>query len=229
MKVHRDEVEFLRYLSNLLESTSDLEGPIQAVHQRLNSLEHGLSTRPKSPTTTPDQIEDSSSSTDAITSPLQSSLSASSEQHASKVRTVELLAWGRHAGTCFPHRGCQCRSIRPYAEIVSINADLQWSGIKRSHAQLPHELLLPIIQAKALLQFHFDYILWHHNVFHAPTFLAQCEEFWENGTVSHPLWISLYLSMMSVSCLTMRETRLNAFTEQHLLGVFVDGAQYRPS
>lgn len=120
------------------------------------------------------------------------------ETHASELRTIELLAWGRHGGTCYPHRTCQCRSVRPYAEITSINVDPQWSGMQKSLYTLPPHLTLPTEQAREMMRFHFEYILWHHNVFHAPTFLEQCEDFWTHGTVTHPLWMALYLSVSAV-------------------------------
>jgi hypothetical protein len=116
-----------------------------------------------------------------------------------KIDTIEFLAWGRHTGKCFPHRTCECRSIRPYAEIVSINADLGWSGIRRTPYELLPTARLSQREARWLVKFHLDYILWHHNVFHAPTFLMQCEEFWTAGTVHHPLWAALYLSVLAVS------------------------------
>jgi hypothetical protein len=115
-----------------------------------------------------------------------------------KIDTIEFLAWGRHTGKCFPHRTCDCRSIRPYAEIVSINADLGWAGIRRTPYELPQTALLAQSEARWLVQFHLNYILWHHNVFHARTFLMQCEEFWTAGTVHHPLWAALYLSVLAV-------------------------------
>jgi hypothetical protein len=213
VNVHRNELSFLRNLTSLIEDTKDLDTATAAVRQRLESLEHGLPTSSTPLNETHNQVEDSSPSTNATMSPLATSISNSDEQHASKVRTVELLAWGRHAGTCFPHRRCQCRSIRPYAEVISINADLRWTGITKTLAELPQSLILPYGQARALIQFHFDNILWHHNVFHAPTFLAQCEEFWTENTVSHPLWIALYLSVLSVSHISMKEGWTHSFTE----------------
>ncbi|RMJ03376.1 hypothetical protein CDV36_015100 [Fusarium kuroshium] len=74
---------------------------------------------------------------------------------------------------------------------------------------------IPKDQAKLLVHFHLKQIQWHHNVFHAPTFLAQCEEYWADGTVHHPLWIALYLSVMSVSLWTA----LNAASLTSQLGL----------
>lgn len=132
-------------------------------------------------------------------SPQLTDTANSPNQHASRVKTVEFLAWGRHSGSCFPHRSCQCRSIRPYAEITSINTDPGWAGIQRTSAEIPLSTWIPAEKARALIQLHFDHILWHHSVFHAPTFLAQCEDFWTSGLVTHPLWKALYLSVITVS------------------------------
>lgn len=148
-------------------------------------------------------------------SPQLTEAANSPKQHASRVKTVEFLVWGRHSGSCFPHRGCQCRSIRPYAEIVSINTDPGWSGIQRVPAEIPLSTWIPVEKARALIRLHFDHILWHHSVFHAPTFLAQCEDFWTSGSVQHPLWKALYLSVMTVSALKVtHQQRLE--TEERL-------------
>lgn len=150
-------------------------------------------TCPPEPQNEPRPIEASPSET-----PL-SSESDDGKEHATKIRTIEFLAWGRHVGRCFPHRSCQCRSVRPYSEMASINADPAWAGICKIHVEFPLFVHLKPEEAKRLVMFHFDHILWHHNVFHAPTFLAQCEEFWTAGTVDHPLWMALYLSVLAVS------------------------------
>ncbi|KAL3480817.1 hypothetical protein BJX99DRAFT_205017 [Aspergillus californicus] len=128
-------------------------------------------------------------------------------EHASKIGAIEFLAWGRHTGKCFPHRLCECRSVRPYAEIVSINADPSWIGIQRLHHELPPTVQISVYESRSLVEFHFDHILWHHNVFHAPTFLMQCEEFWSAGTVHHPLWAALYLSVLAVSSWTVLNSK----------------------
>lgn len=62
------------------------------------------------------------------------------------------------------------------------------------------EPLVPMpmaIDAQRLVKFHISHLTWHHNAFHGPTFLEQCELFWRTGTCDHPLWIALYLSVLS--------------------------------
>jgi hypothetical protein len=53
--------------------------------------------------------------------------------------------------------------------------------------------------ASKLVHFHVRHIAWHHNAVHSPTFVQQCEMFWSSGAYDHPLWIALYLSVLSSS------------------------------
>ncbi|KAG9497541.1 hypothetical protein J7337_010402 [Fusarium musae] len=134
---------------------------------------------------------------------LTQSRDSSRHEHAVEFLRIELLAWGRSGGSCFPHIDCQCRSVRPYPEIASITADPHWSGYRHVQPDLarkPSSLTKGL--ARSLVGFHLDNILWHHNVFHAPTFLSQCEQFWTAGTVVHSLWLSLYYAVTAVSSWT---------------------------
>jgi hypothetical protein len=131
---------------------------------------------------------------------LAQSKGSSRHEHAVEFLRIELLAWGRSGGSCFPHIDCQCRSVRPYPEIASITADPHWSGyrhVRPDLARKPSSLTKGL--ARSLVGFHLDNILWHHNVFHAPTFLSQCEQFWTAGSVVHSLWLSLYYAVTAVS------------------------------
>jgi hypothetical protein len=78
-------------------------------------------------------------------------------------------------------------------------------------------LLSPDVGAK-VLRFHLDHVHWHHNAFHAPTFVEQCEQFWQTGTVDHPLWMALYYSVFSVTIWTL----LNNEQHRAALDVAVD-------
>ncbi|KAJ5468802.1 hypothetical protein N7475_006554 [Penicillium sp. IBT 31633x] len=51
--------------------------------------------------------------------------------------------------------------------------------------------------AQKLIKFHISHLAWHHNCIHSPTFLEQCESFWETGKFDHPLWQTLYLSVLN--------------------------------
>ncbi|RBA13647.1 hypothetical protein FPRO05_02440 [Fusarium proliferatum] len=135
--------------------------------------------------------------------PLTQSRDSERHQHAVDFLRIELLAWGRSGGSCFPHIDCQCRSVRPYPEIASITANPHWSGyryVRPNLALKPSSLTNEL--ARSLVGFHLGNILWHHNVFHAPTFLSQCEHFWTTGTVMHSLWLSLYYAVTAVSAWT---------------------------
>ena len=57
-------------------------------------------------------------------------------------------------------------------------------------------------QSKCLVDFHIKYLCCYHNTIHSPSFLDQCKKFWDTGKVQHPLWIAVYLSVLSVSILS---------------------------
>lgn len=121
------------------------------------------------------------------------------EEMANSVAVLENLAWGRHYGGCYPHRGCVCYIHRSQSELDSINADpgrmrgLYTASLRDCGIGLTDN------EARKLVQFHIEYITWHHNAVHSLTFMAQCEIFWKTGRHEHPLWVALYLSVLSVS------------------------------
>lgn len=107
---------------------------------------------------------------------------------------IEHLAWGRNSAGCFPHRRCGCQYRRDNPEQLSMVSDsFHFHGSTlESLVQLPKP-----IDAQKLINFHITYVTWHHNCFHSATFLEQCELFWKTGKCGHPLWIALYLSVLS--------------------------------
>lgn len=166
----RDEVAFLQQLHRLSRSSdsSEMEKMIQ---QRLESIGQ----------LKPAEI-----------------LQSNDKTAISDIRIVESQMWSRQSSLCYPHRGCGCRQRRSYAEMASINADvddvtLQWRLVPFNVASLSTEL------AQELVQFHIEHLAWHHNVLHCPTFSRQCEIYWETGMVADALWLALYLSVMNVS------------------------------
>lgn len=58
--------------------------------------------------------------------------------------------------------------------------------------------------AKKLVRFHIEHLVWHHNCLHAPTFLDQCNVFWTTGRCVHPLWYALYLSVLSATIFAIK-------------------------
>ncbi|ERS97611.1 hypothetical protein HMPREF1624_05782 [Sporothrix schenckii ATCC 58251] len=133
------------------------------------------------------------------------------DNHASILTGFEFLAWGRHSQACFPHRRCRCYQNRRYSELASINCDAAWVGRQAMTLRAdasdsdPTEpsVLLPPRVARQVVAFHMDHLRWHHNAFHGPTFVAQCEQFWRTGTADHPLWLALYFAVCSVSLWTL--------------------------
>ncbi|KAH7041589.1 uncharacterized protein B0I36DRAFT_234147 [Microdochium trichocladiopsis] len=213
---HQDEIVFLEGLAAALAEVDGTEAIRATVRGRIGELagHNAAAITTSSQVALTASVSDrdengalpgSSSSPTGTVSPS----AGTGGQTGAALHTVEFMAWGRHRGACFPHRsGCDCRMLRPYAEIASINTDLEWTGLRRTIFLLDPDLQLDPDHARALVRLHFDHVLWHHNAFHAPTFLAQCEEFWEHGTVVHPLWMALYFSVLSVTLWTVLNSEL---------------------
>lgn len=129
------------------------------------------------------------------------------DNNASILTGFEFLAWGRYSQTCFPHRRCRCYQNRRYSELASINCDAAWIGRQAMTLRVVEDdhsdVLLPASVARKVVAFHMDHLRWHHNAFHGPTFLAQCEQFWSTGTADHPLWLALYFAVCSMSLWTL--------------------------
>jgi hypothetical protein len=64
-------------------------------------------------------------------------------------------------------------------------------------------LLHDDVLGKILVKFHVKHLAWHHNVLHSPTFLDECDTFWSEHEVKQPLWIALYLAVLSTSVWTI--------------------------
>lgn len=119
--------------------------------------------------------------------------------------TLESLAWGRHYGGCYPHRRCDCHRHRSPSEMISIRSDLSAplpSPVPTSRVTLLTSNVGPLPSLPdsiKLVKFHLSHMAWHHGILHTPTFLEQCEVFWNTNSCQHPLWMALYLSVLSVS------------------------------
>lgn len=126
--------------------------------------------------------------------------------------TVEHLAWGRVSGKCFPHRGCGCH----YNTYTLQSSSLPAPG-SSTHALGSFTSIVGSDDAKKLIRFHLDHLVWHHNCLHAPTFLDQCNIFWETGQCVHPLWYALYLSVLSATIFCIQSSsRSKAIVEAEL-------------
>ncbi|KAJ9157219.1 Monooxygenase, FAD-binding [Pleurostoma richardsiae] len=69
--------------------------------------------------------------------------------------------------------------------------------------------------ARKLVQFHLQYLAWHHNCLHAPTFMEECDVFWGTGRCVHPLWLAVYLCVLSVTVFAIE----NSAKSQRSVGV----------
>ncbi|KAJ5225192.1 hypothetical protein N7468_006417 [Penicillium chermesinum] len=107
---------------------------------------------------------------------------------------IEHLAWGRNSAGCFPHRRCGCEYRRDTPELLSMNS----GSFQIYGSSLETLVMLPPTEfAQKLVKFHVTHLTWHHNAFHTPTFLEQCQLFWETGRCDHPLWMALYFAVLS--------------------------------
>lgn len=124
-------------------------------------------------------------------------------QNASdSIRALESQVWSRHSSVCYPHRReCKCFLYRSYSELASINSDLSSSALKWTYYQPDVSIFLATDEAKKVITFHIDYLWWHHNSLHSTLFLEHCDKFWSSGIIVHPLWLALYLSILSVGSL----------------------------
>ncbi|KAJ5120514.1 Monooxygenase FAD-binding [Penicillium bovifimosum] len=69
------------------------------------------------------------------------------------------------------------------------------------------EAMLPsIVDARKLVEFHIDHLAWHHNCFHAPTFLEECKLYWATGRMDEPLWQALYLSVLNSTVSSIQDS-----------------------
>ncbi len=101
--------------------------------------------------------------------------------------TLEYLAWGRQYKPA--HNGLREEIDLPHK---SSRIDIKATNL----VDIPSLAL-----ARELVLFHMEFLKWHHNAIHTPTFMAECEDFWSTGKPQNPLWLALYFSVLSVSAL----------------------------
>ena len=90
--------------------------------------------------------------------------------------SLELLAWGRQRESGLSPNSCMVMNI------AARNTDI----------------LLPR-QARLVLCYHRDWINWTHNTLHWPTFFQECQDYWLEGVVVEPVWLSIYYAALCVS------------------------------
>lgn len=194
---NRNEINFLKRLERQLAQSSN-EAVLHEVRSRVELLESG---EPQSvPTNCSNQpMHGTTNGSGDQAGSTEVAKSEEDKETTTSVKILEQLAWGRHYGTCYPHRACTCHTRRSESELISINTDLTGVVGQDPAAVFSDWSVLPSVQdAEKMIRFHIEHLAWHHNCLHAPTFLLQCEAFWKFGTSDHPLWMALYLSVLSV-------------------------------
>lgn len=107
---------------------------------------------------------------------------------------IEGLAWGRHQCHSYPHMHCrQFKRPEGASDIVL--------HVPRDVLEEP---LPPVPVARRLVDYHIRNLCWYHNVLHTPTFLRQCERFWNDGTeTTHDQWMAIYCAVLSSAAWTL--------------------------
>ncbi|KAJ5340579.1 hypothetical protein N7541_009703 [Penicillium brevicompactum] len=120
---------------------------------------------------------------------------------SSLVTAIEHLAWGRNSAGCFPHRTCKCQ-YRKDGTRLSTTSSFQAGALGvESTPIFPNT-----DDAQKLVNFHLCHLTWHHNSIHSPTFLEQCERFWQHGEFDDPLWQALYFSVLSSTVSSIQDS-----------------------
>ncbi|CAG8921005.1 unnamed protein product [Penicillium salamii] len=134
--------------------------------------------------------------------PLSGAENPSHQNESSLLTAIEHLAWGRNSAGCFPHRTCKCPYRKDGVRFQATTGLLQAGdfGVE----------VKPIFpnpsDAQKLVNFHICHLAWHHNCIHSPTFLEQCERFWESGEFDDPLWQAVYFSVLSSTVSSIQDS-----------------------
>ncbi|KAJ5782868.1 hypothetical protein N7457_004642 [Penicillium paradoxum] len=133
---------------------------------------------------------------------LNSSESTSHQIDSSYLTAIEHLAWGRNSAGCFPHRTCACQYRKDGLQALSDKG-----SFPTDIPSLETASAFPrTADARKLIKFHLCHLIWHHNCIHGPTFLEQCELFWETGKFDDPLWQALYFSVLSSTVSSIQDS-----------------------
>ncbi|CRL29299.1 Fungal transcriptional regulatory protein, N-terminal [Penicillium camemberti] len=194
---HGSEIQFLRSLLVDVESSPPDPIPhvVQKIKNRIFRLETGQDPT-ESDLSNPTSAQEASSTTEDC-APSKVSLSATENTahqiDSSLLTAIEHLAWGRNSAGCFPHRTCSCQYRKD--GLQSLSGPFPDNGLSPGlNSSFPSTT-----DARKLIKFHICHVAWHHNCIHGPTFLEQCELFWETGRFDDPLWQALYFSVLSAT------------------------------
>ncbi|KAJ5558640.1 transcriptional regulator family: Fungal Specific TF [Penicillium sp. DV-2018c] len=216
---HGSEIQFLNSLLGEIPPGSSGQASVaQKIKNRIFRLETGqdppeqavsdaASTQqgPGTPSTAADQAPGKA--------PLSVTENTSNKTESSLLTAIEHLAWGRNSAGCFPHRTCACqyRKDKPLINPFPVHIPSA-----RTESLFPS-----IVDARKLVEFHINHIAWHHNCFHAPTFLEQCKLYWATGRIDEPLWQALYLSVLTSTVSSVQDSA----KARELVGVNLQAVQ----
>ncbi|KAJ5895396.1 hypothetical protein N7495_007087 [Penicillium taxi] len=194
---HASEIQFLASVLADLDSFSadQLPGIIRKVRDRISKLQTGqnIGLDDNSSSAVPDDSLASKCEDDKGVQNIFTELPSESTE-TPLLTAIEHLAWGRNSAGCFPHRRCGCQYRRETPRQLSMNSE----EFRIHGSSLESIVFVPkAADAEKLVKFHIGHISWHHNCFHGPTFLDQCDVFWKTGRCDHPLWMALYFSVLS--------------------------------
>ncbi|KAI2732355.1 transcriptional regulator family: Fungal Specific TF [Penicillium roqueforti] len=217
---HGSEIQFLHSLLVDLESAPSDPVPlvIQKIKNQIFRLETGMDPAESEVSdTTSTQRESSTTENHALGKVSHSSTENTSHQIDSSLLTaIEHLAWGRNSAGCFPHRTCSCQYRKDGLQSLSGTSPLPvYDPSPELRSFFPNAT-----DAQKLIKFHLCHVAWHHNCIHGPTFLEQCELFWETGKFDDPLWPALYLSVLSSTVSSIQDsTKVKESVDVDLQGI----------
>ncbi|KAH8195107.1 hypothetical protein TruAng_010727 [Truncatella angustata] len=193
---HEDQIEFLRSITVDLEAVDvrdTLQPTIDKLKRRIQQLQFGTANSGFEGHTDR-RYSDEHDFQEPLPNQSDSSQVTAKDADPGLLTTLEHLAWGRVSGNCFPHKNCRC-------EHRSHDVPPLDTGLAYNLLSLPNS-----DHARKLVDFHLQYLAWHHNCLHGPTFRDECDGFWRTGRPPHPLWLALYCSVISATVFAVQNS-----------------------
>ena len=160
---------------------------LSLIHDRISALKTGISVNESRPGPTSTRSMDINTGVDVFDDADKAEIhipSVTEPDTSQSTITIDDVAWGRQSKRIFATNHNSVAGAT-FPSRLSFSAEQDW--------EMPTES-----QARVLVAFHTEYVCWLHNTIYSPDFLEACEDFWETGHLDHPLWLALYLSIMSV-------------------------------
>ena len=181
---YKGEMDFLKGLVETISTSGAFSSQdvIESLKARITVLQTGISEEALGPQ---DDVKTSDAS--RLSAHREELKLPSLEEHdaSRSVVTIDDVAWGRQSKTLHAENKNDV-SLPPLSSLLplaSINP-----------RELPKES-----QARVLVRFHLESLSFFHNSLHGPSFLDECEQYWSTGRPRHPLWLAVYLAVLSVS------------------------------